>query len=228
MSWESCPVLCPHAVMLARISKAGMHTEEIISALKNLAIYASSFFIFYSESLGRAPFLVLFSLTAVSFCFYAQSQPWDLWLGLQQPLGLLSWFISLEWWKYNSSPLLRTSKMFLTRKEFNSWENSWTTRMEFHLQTFWLQIWTEIPTKMFCVDISWCLQPLSWLQNSMHSCGLNMHLQFHFPNAVSTGATLKYPQGISRKYFGPVHGPHMAQAFRKINQYYKTALIRPI
>lgn len=66
-------VLCPHAVMLARIPKQGC-TEEIVCALKNLAIYASSFFILYSESLGKAPFLVLFSLTAGSFCLYAQSQ----------------------------------------------------------------------------------------------------------------------------------------------------------
>lgn len=61
--------------MLAHISKAGMHTEKIISTLKNLAIYASSFLILYSESLGKAPFLVRFSLTAGCFCLYAQSQP---------------------------------------------------------------------------------------------------------------------------------------------------------
>lgn len=83
-------------------SKAGMHTEEIVRALKNLAIYASSFFILYSESLGKAPFLVLFSLTAGSFCLYAQSQPWDLWTCNSLWLGLLSWFIYLRWWKYSS------------------------------------------------------------------------------------------------------------------------------
>lgn len=69
-------VLCLHAVMLAHISKAGMHTENIISAPTNLAIYASSFLILYSESLGKAPFLVLYGSTAGCFCSYAQSQPW--------------------------------------------------------------------------------------------------------------------------------------------------------
>jgi len=37
-------VICPHAVMLAHSSKAELQTEEIMSAPKNVAIYASSFF----------------------------------------------------------------------------------------------------------------------------------------------------------------------------------------
>lgn len=37
-------VICPHAVMLAHVSKAELQTEEIMTALKNFAIYASSFF----------------------------------------------------------------------------------------------------------------------------------------------------------------------------------------
>lgn len=43
-------VICPHAVMLARVSKTELQTEEIMTALKNFA-YARSFFMLYSESL---------------------------------------------------------------------------------------------------------------------------------------------------------------------------------
>lgn len=55
-------VICPHAVVLAHVSKADLQTEEIESAPKDLAIYASSFFICCNESkrVWKAPFLVLF------------------------------------------------------------------------------------------------------------------------------------------------------------------------
>lgn len=44
-------VICPHTVVLARISKTELQTEELMTALKNFVIYACSFFMLYSESL---------------------------------------------------------------------------------------------------------------------------------------------------------------------------------
>lgn len=64
---------------------------------------------------------------------------------------------------------LRTSKVFLTRKEFNSWENSWTSRMEFHMH-FRLQICSEIPTRKKTFWFVWSFHGVCSLYHGFRTC----------------------------------------------------------
>lgn len=220
-------VICPHAVMLAHISKAELQTEKIMSAPKNLAIYASSFFYpLYWVTLKGSFFGPLYL---------------DCWfLLLACPVTVLrlnDWCCNSHWGCCHGFPLwnggnvilphfsfLRVWKVLPKKKECPSWDKSGTTRMSPPCRRLGWRYSLEFPwggehRGLCCKFMVFAISAMVLEQGALlwpaHPS------QVHSPNASFSRATLKYPQVL-----WPCMSP--AQAFRKLNVYDKHALIRQV
>lgn len=103
--------------------------------------------------------------------------------------------------------------MFLSRKEFNSCENPWTRTQDGlpHADLSGCRFALQFPQggKHFVLCGHFMVFAVSTMVLELAALLWSAHTSpVHFPNALTIGATLKYPQGISRKYFGPVHTTH--------------------